>query len=132
MSTHPLATARLLERAATASTEPDHHHVEAAYQAAQACALLPDNALEWSDTDIETAADIAALRMALASAATLARRLYDNATIPDLPDFLYKIAGHYVGQLEALMADLEQLADGRDHRPAHLPGPRRRPHRLTP
>lgn len=113
MSTHPLSTARLLERAATASTEPDHHHVEAAYQAAQALAMFPDP-LDMTEELENQAADVAALRMALAACSTLARRIYDhpaNGAPEALADFLYRILAHYVGDFETIMADLEQLAD---------------------
>ena len=76
--THPLATANLLALAATASTEPDHHHVEAAYQAAQAIDLLTDDGSTGPDFDYDLAADVAALRMALAAALSLAGRLAEH------------------------------------------------------
>lgn len=109
--THPLSTANLLALAATASTEPDLHHVDAAYHAAQALALLgEEDGQVPEDFDYDLAANVAALRMALASAAVLARKLYDHDH-PALPDFLYRIAGHYVRSFEALMADIEHNAD---------------------
>ena len=108
--THPLSTANLLALAATASTEPDHHHVEAAYQAAQAIDLLTDDGSTRPDFDYDLAADVAALRMALAAASSLAGRLAEHDH-PALPDFLHRIVGHYASNFDAFLADQERNAD---------------------
>lgn len=116
---HPLSTQQLIERAATATNEPDHHHVEAAYRAARAVTLLTDDdsIAGWTETDYDHAANVAALEMALASAACLARRLYDNG--PErIYDHLHRLLAHHVRGYEAVMDDLERHAE---LSPAHLP-----------
>ena len=116
MSTHPLSTARLIERAATASDEPDHHHVTAAYHAQRVHYLLADrDGCTTEDFDYDLAADVAALEMAHAAAASLARRLYDRSDDPRIATFLYGISTHYAGQLDYLLADLERNTDHAAH-----------------
>lgn len=112
--THPLSTANLLALAATASDEPDHHHVTAAYHAARAHALICSDADGYTlpDADCDLAADVAALEMAHAAAASLARRLYDRTQDrPELADWLFRITCHYVRAGENLAGDLEHTAD---------------------
>lgn len=99
----PLSTPRLIERAATASTEPDRHHVATRYHAERALRLVGPH-------DHDLAADVAALEMAHAAASVLARRLRDS-TDPRVGDFLYDISTHYARQLENLLADMERTAD---------------------
>ena len=109
--THPLSTARLIERAATGNdTDPDYHHVEVAYRIARATAIVPAD----DDHTAEMAADVAALDLALATCAALARRIYDhpaNGGPAELSDWLYRILGHYAADFDRIMGDLERLAD---------------------
>lgn len=107
--THPLSTQALMERAATASNEPDLHHVEAAYRSARALALLTEDDCTGPDFDFELAADVAALEMALASSVALARRLYDRPE-PEILPWLRRISDHYATQLAHLLRDIDHPA----------------------
>lgn len=105
----------LIERAATASDEPDAHHVAAAYHGARGLGIAGEV------DDYNHAADVAALDMALATAAVLARRIYDhpaNGGRPELAEWLHRIMAHYADDFGRIVGDLERLADN-DGDPAY-------------